>query len=143
MGHSRLVLGLVGLCCAAGVLLVGCEVSTDDSFAHVAGTWDVTFSDGSKAVFKLTQSESHVTGVASASEGSDSGGTYGLTDTYGLAGTVKGNTIVLTAQSERLYAPTFTGTIRGHTMGGDMVEGHREGTWSATRRLAPRYPSKA
>jgi hypothetical protein len=143
MGYKRLVLALVSLCVAASILLAGCGEGSNESLRNVAGTWDVVLADGSKAVFKLTQSGEHVTGVASVSDGSDSGGAYALTGTYALMGMVKGNTIALTAQSERLHAPTFTGIIRGHEISGHMVEGHREGRWSATRRLAPRYPYEA
>jgi hypothetical protein len=143
MGRNRFVLALAGLCFVTSVLLVGCGDSTDDSFVRAAGTWDVTFSDGTTAVFKLTQSGNRVVGVASVSGAADAGGTYALTGTYTLAGTVKGNTIVLTAQSARLHPPTFSGIICGHTINGHMVEGYRDGAWSATRRLASRYPKPA
>ena len=130
---ARLMLALLmGVCLA----LVGCESDDDggdvssqgDSSVNVTGTWDVNVqnADGSTRSLTLTLTQAG-TAVSGTAVNNVQGGSGTVT------GSVSGNAVTLTLSGEGTYG--LVGTVSGNTMTGTGGQGSdRSSTFTATRR---------
>lgn len=92
--------------------------------ANVAGNWTLSWKGrkgkSGRATLQIQQESTRLTGTV---DGNDS---------LSLTGSVQGNKVSFTQQSqEGKKSPTFTGTVNGDTMSGTTQEGL---SWTATRQ---------